>query len=179
MARSFNAVHHILIGFLAEALHLCDNFLIAIEPEQIRIFMDKSLIYHFLQSCFGESVDVQGITADKQGIRLNLLRRAFLIGAIQGLYFIHLTDLGGLSADRTDLRDLHVVTAGQILRDLRDDHIRLINRNMISDPQSQGTQYADIVHRGTADCGALEFYRFEDCHWIDQPGATGAPFDLF
>ena len=65
MARSFNAVHHILIGLLAEALHLCDNFLIAIEPEQIRIFMDKSLIDHFLQGCFGESVDIQGITADE------------------------------------------------------------------------------------------------------------------
>ena len=34
-------------------------------PEKVSIFVDEALIDHFLQSCFGESVDIQGITADK------------------------------------------------------------------------------------------------------------------
>ena len=65
MTRCFDAVYHILIRLLAKALHLCDNFLITIQPEQVSIFVDEALIDHFLQSCFGESVDIQGITADK------------------------------------------------------------------------------------------------------------------
>jgi len=65
MARSFNAVYHILIRLLSEALHLCDYFLITIQPEQVSIFVDEALIDHFLQCSFGEPVDIQGITADE------------------------------------------------------------------------------------------------------------------
>ena len=179
MSCSLDTVHHILIGFFSESFHFGNDLLVTVQPEQIRIFMDKALIDQLLQCCLGESVNIQRISADEQSVGFDLLGRAFLIGAVQRLYLIHLSDLRGLSAHRTHLWNLHIITACQILSDLGNDHVGLIDRDMVSDSQSEGSHDTDIMHGSAAHRCAFQFHRLKNSYRIDQTGTAGAPLDLF
>ena len=179
MSCSLDTVHHILIGFFSESFHSGNDLLVTVQPEQIRIFMDKALIDQLLQCCLGESVNIQRISADEQSVGFDLLGRAFLIGAVQRLYLIHLSDLRGLSAHRTHLWNLHIITACQILSDLGNDHVGLIDRDMVSDSQSEGSHDTDIMHGSAAHRCAFQFHRLKNSYRIDQTGTAGAPLDLF
>ena len=56
----------------------------------------------------------------------------------------------------------------EIFRDLRNDHIRLVNLNGVSDPQFQFFHDADIVHAGAANRRPLQFHRLKNRNRIDQ-----------
>ena len=146
--------------------------------KQIRKFLYKTSVYKLLQRHLGKSVNIHGISADKKRKRLNMLCSALLIGTIQRLHIIHLLNAGRLPADRTHRRNCQSITLRQILRNLRNDHIRLVNRDLIPDSQLQTAHNADIVYRSPAHSSPLQFYRLEDCHRIDQPGTTRAPLHL-
>ena len=179
MSCSLDAVHHILIRLFSESFHSGNDLLVTVQPEQIRIFMDKALIDQLLQCCLGESVNIQRISADEQSVGFDLLGRAFLIGTVQRLYLIHLSDLRGLSAHRTHLWNLHIITACQILSDLGNDHVGLIDRDMVSDSQSEGSHDTDIMHGSAAHRCAFQFHRLKNSYRIDQTGTAGAPLDFF
>ena len=74
--------------------------------------------------------------AGKEGKCLHVLRLASGIGAVQCLRLVLHGDPGRAAADGTDCRDILYTAPGQILCDLRDDHIRLIDLDPVSHSQS-------------------------------------------
>ena len=48
MSGSLDAVHHVLIGLFPESFHLRDDFFVSVQPENICIFVDESLIDELL-----------------------------------------------------------------------------------------------------------------------------------
>ncbi len=79
--------------------------------------------------------------------------------------------MGLTTADRTEFRNHDIAAAGQVFRNLRDDHVRLIDRNGISLAQLHGLHDADVVDAGTAHRGSLQLHRIKNCHRIDKPGS--------
>ena len=100
------------------------------------------------------------------------------IRTIKCFCIAHLADLCLTATDRTDFRNITHATSRQILCDLWNDHIRFVNFNLIANPQFQLFHNTDIVHTGTADCCALQFYRFKDCHRIDKSCSRRTPLNL-
>ena len=82
------------------------------------------------------------------------------------------------STDRTDLRNILHTASRKVLRDLGDDHVGLINLDLVTDPKLQLLHDTDVVHTCPAHCRSLQLHRFKDCHRIDQPGSRRTPFDL-
>ena len=69
--------------------------------------------------------------------------------------------------------------AQEILSDLGNDHVGLIDRDMVSDSQSEGSHDTDIMHGSAAHRCAFQFHRLKNSYRIDQTGTAGAPLDLF
>ena len=112
-------------------------FLIGIQMEDISVFVNESSRNKFLQCRLRKPVNIECIPADKQCKGFDSFCLTHRICAIQRLCIIHLTDLRSSTTNRTDFRDLNIITAGQILCNLRNDHIRLIDFDRIPDSQMQ------------------------------------------
>ena len=82
------------------------------------------------------------------------------------------------SADRTPVRNLQCVRTGQILFDLGNDHVGLIDRYLVSDPQFQGAQDTDVMNTCPGDRRPLKLHRVKDRYRIDQACPRRTPFNL-
>ena len=76
------------------------------------------------------------------------------------------------------LRNMLHAAAGQIIRNLWNDHIGLIDGNPIPFSQLKALHNADIVNAGPAHRSSLQFHRFKHSHRIDQTRSGGAPLDI-
>ena len=101
------------------------------------------------------------------------------IRTVQCLCLVFHGDPGRPAAYRTGLGDILHPAPGQVLRDLRDDHIRLVYCDPVSHAQLQLFHDTDIVDAGAAHRRSLQLHRLKDSHRIDQPGPGRAPLDLF
>ena len=132
-----NAVHQVFIGLFSKAFHRLNFFLIEIQMEDISVFVNESSRNKFLQCRLRKTVNIECIPADKQCKGFDSFCLTHRICAIQRLCIIHLTDLRSSTTNRTDFRNLNIITAGQILCNLRNDHIRFIDFDRIPDSQMQ------------------------------------------
>ena len=130
-----NAYYKIVIGFLAKTFHCHDLFSMPCDLKNISKIMDKTFGDEFLQCSFRQSVYIHGISAYKECECLDLLRNTVRVHAVERFYFIFLNDPGFLTADRTDMRDFQITAPGQVLCDLRNDHICLVDLDRIADPK--------------------------------------------
>ena len=99
-----------------------------------------------------------------------MLCLAFRIRAVQRLSIGNLADLGVAMAHRTLLRDILHAASREILRNLGNNHIRLVHLDLIPNSQFQFFHNADIMDAGPADRGSLQFHWFKDGNRIDQSG---------
>ena len=76
------------------------------------------------------------------------------------------------------IRNIRISAPGQILRDLRDDHVRLIDQKPVADPEHQVLHNAYVMHAGSAYRRSLQLHRFEYRHRIDQSRTGRTPLDL-
>ena len=83
-----------------------------------------------------------------------------------------------MTAYGTFVRNYQVAASGKVLRDLGNDHIRLIDLDGIPDSKLQFLYNADVVHAGTAHCGAFQLHRLKNRHRVDQSGSGRAPFHI-
>ena len=146
--------------------------------KDIRKLMDEASSDELLQRRLGQSLNIQGVPAHKQGKGLDFLGLTVRICAVEGFHIVHFPDLRGAAADRTDLRDILHAASGLVFGDLGDDHVGLIDLDGIPDSQLQSPHDADVVDAGAADRGSLQLHRLEDSHWVNQSGPGGTPFDL-
>ena len=146
--------------------------------KQVRKLVNIPAPDHFLQRHLRQAVYIQGVPADKQSKRLQPLRIAFGIYAIQRFHIIYLADLGRPSAYGTYLRYILYPASGQIFRDLGNNHICLIHFNGIPHSQLQRFHNTNIMHAGPADRRALQLHRLKDRHRVDQSGPGRTPFYL-
>ena len=96
----------------------------------------------FLQSRLRKAVDVQRVTADKEGEALDALGLAVWIRAVKAADIAYLAHLRLTAADRTFLRNPDLPASGQVIGNLRDNHVGLINRDGVALAQSQGLHNA-------------------------------------
>ena len=178
MPCAFCGSQQILKGFLAEALHRGDLVAERLQTKQIGRLADQSVIDQFLQRHFRKPLDVHRITAHEMHQTANLLRQTVRIRAVQRLHAVLVMDRGRMAADRTDCRNRYVVAAGQVLGNLRNDHVRLVDTDGIADAQFQLAHHADVMHRCAADRRTLQLDRIENRHRIDEPGSGRTPFDF-
>ena len=108
----------------------------------------------------------------------NLLRQTFRIRAVQCLHAVFIVNYGRVAADRTDRRNLDLIAAGQILGNLRYDHIGFVYADCIADSQLQFPHDTDIMHRCPADRRAFKLNRIKDRHRVDESGTRSAPFNF-
>ena len=127
--------HKIVIRSLPKSLHCNDRLLMAVQMKNIRILMNKASRNKFFQRRLGKPVNIQCIPADQQGKAFDLLCLTFRIGTIQRAHIIYLADLRLSLADRTLFRNPYRSASCQVLRNLRNNHIGLIDRDRI--PLSQ------------------------------------------
>ena len=76
------------------------------------------------------------------------------------------------------MRNRCITTSCQILRDLWNDHIRLVYTDRIPDSKFQLFHNADIMHTGPAYRRAFQFYRFKNSYRIDQACSGRAPLNF-
>ena len=174
--RPFNALGKILPGFFSEAVHGDDFLPVPVQMEQIRKTVEETSAEKFLQRGFGKAVDVQRIPADEQGKCLQFFCVAVRICAVEGLHVVHLPDLRLPSADRTGIRNGKGAASGQVFRNLRNDHVRLVNGEPVPDSKLQALYNAYVMNAGPAHGGALQLHRLKNGNRIDQAGTAGAPF---
>ena len=149
-----------------------------LQAEDISHGMNETSCDELLQCHLREPFYVHGISGHKLCKGLDLLRRAFRIVAEQSLCSLRVMDGCRLPAHRTPVRQFHRIRTGKILRDLRDDHIGLVDGDLVSDSQLQRTEDTDIVNARPGDCGPFQFHRIKDRNRIDQACPGRAPFDL-
>ena len=123
----------ILEGFLAEALHCGDPAAQRFQPEEIGRLADQAVIDKFFECHLRKALDVHRVTAHEMHQPADLFRQAIRVRAVQGLHAVFVVDRGRMAADRTGLRDRHIIAAGQVFGDLRNDHICLIYADRIAD----------------------------------------------
>ena len=178
MGRSLRRLDKILIGFLPESLHRHDGIAVTVQMENIIEFMDESRCDKLLQRHLGKSVDIQRIPAHKQVKTLDLFRLTLRICAVEGLHIIHTADLRRPAADRTDLRDITDAASCQVVRDLWDDHVRLVDRDPVPGPQLQSFHDTDVMDTGAAHRRSLKLHRFEHGDRIDESCSRRTPLDV-
>ena len=144
--------------------------------KQIGISMQKSPGQKLFQSGFGQSVDVESIPADEERKSLELFRIAVRIDAHQSFRIVFPAYLRRAAAYRAGIRNFEAVALSQVFGDLGDDHVRLIDRDPVSDTQFQLPDDAHVVNAGPAHSRSLQFHRIKNGHRVDQAGPAGAPF---
>ena len=128
-------LHQSLIGPLAKALHR-ENFLpVPFKMVEVPVAFNKAVPDEFLERHLGESLDIQSIPAHKEGKLLDPLRRTVRIFAVQKLRILILSDLRLLPAGRAESGRGERPGFCEILRKLRDNHIRLIDRDAVPQPE--------------------------------------------
>ena len=163
------AGHQVIKGFFPESVHFHDFFPELSDFKDISKIFDKSFQDKFLQGGLRQTVYIHSIPADEKGKRFNLLGLTVWIRAVKRFHLVGFDHSGFLSAHRTGIRDFQLSAASKILRNLRDDHICLINLDSVSDSQLQLFHNTDIVDTGPAHCSSLQLHRLKDCYGIDQP----------
>ena len=144
--RLFHRCNQILIGFLPKALHGCDFRLMLFQAEQIRIILHKALFEKLLQRFLRKPLDIHGISGNKMAECLYPLCGTVRVSAVKRFAVAQLTDFRFLAADKAMLGNFRRGNRSrQIFRNLRDNHIRLIDLNRIPDAQLQFLQNADIM----------------------------------
>ena len=133
----FYGCNQIVIGLLTEAIHGHDFLLIPIEMEYIGIFMDKADADHLLQRRLGKAADIQCVTAGKERKALYLLCLTIRICAVQRFYIVNLSDFRVRPADGAVFWYVFHSALSQIFRNLGDNHIGLVNGDLISHSQLQ------------------------------------------
>ena len=83
-----------------------------------------------------------------------------------------------MTADRAGIRNCQLSAPGEIICNLRNDHIGFIYLDRIADTKLQLVYNADIVYAGTTDGGSFQLYRLKDGNRVDQAGTGGTPFNL-
>ena len=157
------------IGLLSESVHRLDLIRIPVKMENIGKIFDKSVHDEFLQRRLGQSFDIHRIPAHKKCKRLDMLCLTPGICADQRLRLIFHIDPCLTAADRTDLRNIPDAAPGQVLRDLRNDHVGLVHLDPVPHTQLQFFHDTDVVDAGAAHGSSLQLYRFEYSDRIDQP----------
>ena len=133
--------------------------------------MKHSFGKKLLDRCFGKSVDVHGIAADKQGQGFDLFGETIRVFAEKHLGVILVVDHSRTAADRTLIRYNEIVTAGKVFCNLRNDHIGFVDADRITDTEGKLADDADIVDAGAAYGSALQLYRLKDGNRVDQTGS--------
>ena len=146
--------------------------------EQIGKVFYISVHDELLQSRLGKPLDIHSVPAYKKSKRLDMFRLTLRIGAVKRLCLIFHGDLCGAAADRTFFRDVFHTASRQVLRDLRNDHVRLVHGDPVSHSQFQFFHDTDIVDAGTAYRRSFQFHRLKYGNRIDQSCPRRTPFDL-
>ena len=173
-----NAGLEIFIGLQAKTIHGHNDIFMLIQMENIHERMNQPVRHEFFQRCLGQPLDVQGVPADKQRIGLHGFGRAVRIFTVEGLCLIYCTDSCMSSADRALVRNGKCPASGQILRDLRDDHVGLVDLQFVPDTKLQFFYDAHVVHAGAGNGSSFQLDRLEYSHRIQQPGAGRTPLHL-
>ena len=109
---------------------------------------------------------------------MDLLCRTVRILTDKRLRALRVVNGGRGAADRTAVRNRNRAGAGQVLRDLGYDHVRLVHADLVADSQFQPLQDADIVHAGPCHRGSFQFHRLEHGNRIDQAGSGRTPLNF-
>ena len=97
--------------------------------------MNEAASDKLLQTHFRKTFDIQGVSTDKEGKLLDMLRRTFRILAVEHFRFFVLYDFCLFPASRTDLRNRKFSRLRQILSNLGNNHIGFIYGYRIPDSQ--------------------------------------------
>ena len=95
------------------------------------------------------------------------------IGTIQRLCLIFHRDFRLTSTDRTNFWNIFHSTSCQILRNLRNNHVRLVYLDLISNTKFKFFHDADIMDACTADCRSFKLYRLKNRHRLIRPVRDG------
>ena len=178
VGRGLCSRYEILIRLFTETFHRHDSVTMAVQMENIIKFMDESRCDKLLQRHLGETVDIQRVPAHKQIKALDLFRLTIRIRTVEGLHIVQLADLRLSAAYRTGRRDITDTASCQVIRDLRNDHVRLVDRDPVSCTELQPFHDADVVDTGATYCGSFQLHRIKDCNRIDQSCPRRAPFNV-
>ena len=154
--------------FLAESIHGSYLAPVTLQLKNIRILVDKSVIYQLFQSHLRKPVHVQRVPAHHQGEGLDLFSRAVRVYTVQQRRSIIPPYLRRSSADRTLIRYDDISAAGKVIVDLRDDHVGLIYVYRIPYAKLELLHDAHVMHACPGDGGALQLHRIKYGHWIDE-----------
>ena len=160
-----------------------------IQPVDVQIAVNPAPANQFFQRCFGQSLNIHRLFADKMDKLLELSRlaasivaeqrldRAFLAVLIAPSGFV---DTGGFPAARAPVRVCafqHKAAAVQIVFHMRNDEIPFRYQNAVSRHQLQIFNKGKIVQARSGHLTAIDFHRRKDCDRGNLAGASGRPFN--
>ena len=97
--------------------------------------MDETLLNQLFERGLRESLDVKGVAARHQRKALHTFNRAVRVDTVEGFRVVLLAYLRLRAADRTVCGRLGRSALGEILRNLRNDHICLVDPNAVADAE--------------------------------------------
>ena len=168
----------VFVALFAEAVHRDNLVPVAIKVENVRIGVDKAMPDELLERLIRQTIHIQRVAAHEQREILDLLCRAFRVRAIQELRVLLLPDLGRCAAGRADFRGLQRRRFRKIFRDLRDDHVRLVDRDVITKAKLHVLAIRNVMKACAGNGRALKLNRVENCDRIDEAGPARGPFNV-
>ena len=103
---------------------------------------------------------------------------AFRVGTVEGFHIVQAADLRLSAADRADLRDIPDTASCEVIRDLRDDHVRLVDCDPIPGPKLQTFHDADVVDAGPAHRRSFQLHGLKHGNRVDESCSRRAPLDI-
>ena len=140
--------------------------------------MDKASADQLLERHFRQAFDIHGVPGGKLREGPDFLCRTVRVFTDQCLRAQGIMDLRLHAAGRTVIRNHDMPGTCQVLRNLRNNHVRLVDTDPVPGSQLQRAHDADIVYACSGYRGAFQLHRFKDSHRVDQSCSGRAPLNL-
>ena len=184
----FSCSNQIIILLLSKAIHLNNFIFIPVKHKEISILFDKSFLHKTGNCLFRHSINIHAVTLAEMNQFTDMLCSAVRINTDKSHHvIITCMDTCFFSAYRAGFRKmvltgyfyfLSLTVSWVVFADLRNDHVRFIHSDPVTDPKIIVHDVGNVVKGRPCNRRSFQFYRIKYRNRVKKSCPACRPFNI-